>query len=135
LPNILCDSDFLINIRFQDQRAIATLKKLRGSKFFASVISYYKVASGEIRARPPLKANQIIGEIFYGIRLLAVTEDEAKEAARRVRFLEKTQIENVSKGDVYIAATAVLGNYLLVTSNQKDFAALGVKRMLDWRNL
>jgi tRNA(fMet)-specific endonuclease VapC len=135
VPRYLIDSDVLVYARIGDERAITTLQKLAKHERFVSVVTFYEVASGEMRARDSrVRNNQMIQRLFATYPRLPVTEEIALEAARRVRFLEKTQYEKLSRSDIFIAATALVHDLVLVSGNAKDFKALEVKKIVNWRN-
>lgn len=126
------DTDLLIMAERNLPEAKNMMKRLARHDIFASVISYKEMAAGEYGRDARVEQNLKI--YFRGIDILPIDEDVAKKAARESLKLNRSDFERVHCGDLWIAATALVHNLPLVTSNIRDYRLFPSLKIVNWLN-
>ena len=113
----LIDTDEWINLFNKREFALQLMSSLRKKgKVFSSILTVT-----ELRAGWTTKAARSFMPIFYASTKIVNISVEAAELAGR--FIKDYRIKGISLPtvDTIIAATAIVGDFQLVTRNKKDF--------------
>ncbi len=100
-------------------------------RFTFSEISCYEVLRG-LRKKNAMEQLQRFAEFCQQAELLPVTYDVLDRAAS-LWAAGQQQGVIVGDGDLMIAATAMLSNVPIVTSNTRHFDWIAGLRLIDWR--
>ncbi|MBU7583539.1 MAG: type II toxin-antitoxin system VapC family toxin [Nostoc sp. TH1S01] len=114
-----------------------TLKQLKSTSradIFVSSITVMEVKYGlAINPQRAVKIQSIIETLLSSITILPFDYKEAEQAAQ-IRSLLKLAGLPIGAYDVLIAATAVINNHVLVTSNIREFQRVPNLQIENWRS-
>ncbi|MBD2596091.1 type II toxin-antitoxin system VapC family toxin [Nostoc spongiaeforme FACHB-130] len=114
-----------------------TLKQLKSTSradIFVSSITIMEVKYGlAINLQRAVKIHSIIETLLSSITILPFDSKEAEQAAQ-IRSLLKLAGLPIGAYDVLIAATAVINNHVLVTSNVREFQRVPNLQIENWRS-
>jgi predicted nucleic acid-binding protein len=133
MPRYLLDTNFLFALFKAQPKAIRALRSLRRTNCFISVCSALEVGAGE-GARDPRRAQNVADILDVG-DLVPMTEATALRAARTLTRFLHPEAEPLLI-DAAIAATVMIGGFVLVTKNTGHYRALGVpaSKLLNWED-
>ena len=117
MNSYLVDSDVLID--FFNKREEATNLLYKFLSEFSVAISVLSLM--ELRAGWNKKQRDIYFPLLFDLFTVKVVTGEVAELAGSIRYDYKRKGVVLSGIDCLIASTAILGNYILVTKNVKDF--------------
>jgi len=113
----LIDSDILIDFLNNRAEAIRLLIKFEESEMAISVITFAEILEGLVGDRKKyLNVRKGLSELS----MLPVEANIAEQFAN-VRALLRSKGQLIENMDIFIAATALVHNLILVTNNKKDF--------------
>ena len=113
----LIDSDVLIDFLNNRAEAIRLLIKFEESEMAISVITFAEILEGLVGDRKKyLNVRKGLSELS----MLPVEANIAEQFAN-VRALLRSKGQLIENMDIFIAATALVHNLILVTNNKKDF--------------
>ncbi|MDJ0735489.1 MAG: type II toxin-antitoxin system VapC family toxin [Nostocaceae cyanobacterium] len=114
-----------------------TLKRLKSSlpsKIFISSITPMEVKYGlAVNPQRAIKIQGLIKTFLNSITILPFTS-EAPEQAAQIRSSLKTAGTPVGAYDVLIAVAAITNNFILVTSNVREFQRVPNLQIENWRS-
>ena len=122
MKKYLFDSDILIDFFKKEKRAVGLITLLAKETLAVSVLSVTELCCGWT----PAQANFFLPK-FYDLFVVEGITPQIAELAGRLRWQYKKKGLNLSTTDVLIAATAIAGNYILLTRNKKDFPIPQIK--------
>jgi predicted nucleic acid-binding protein len=129
MSSFLVDSDVIISYTKRHPGALELLQQiaLRDDATLPAVsaVTVFEVLQGLRHPEKPL-----IRRLFASFRCLPITQPIAHAGAMLVRE-QRERGATVVMGDALIAATALLHDLVLVTSNRKHFQPLGVTVYAD----
>jgi len=113
----LIDSDVLIDFLNNRAEAIRLLIKFEESEMAISAITFAEILEGLVGDRKKyLNVRKGLSELS----MLPVEANIAEQFAN-VRALLRSKGQLIENMDIFIAATALVHNLILVTNNKKDF--------------
>ncbi|MBD2776645.1 PIN domain-containing protein [Iningainema tapete] len=114
-----------------------TLKRLKSSSpfdVFISSLTVMEVKYGlAINPQRAVKIQPLIETFLSSITILPFGAEEAEQAAQ-IRSILKTAGTPIGAYDVLIAATAVIHNHIIVTSNVREFQRVTSLQIENWRS-
>jgi len=116
-----------------DQNTIDRLKLTPPLQIKISAITAYELYYG-LQKNPSIKEstkNAVLG-FLNDIEIISFKRNEANNAAAIRAQLEKSSTP-IGAYDVLIAATATANNFVLVTSNEKEFRRIKELKIENWR--
>jgi tRNA(fMet)-specific endonuclease VapC len=118
----LIDSDRVADYLKGHPEAVILLNQLWPDGIAISIITYAEVYEGIYYGRDAARNEAIFDRFVRGVRVLPITRGVAQEFARlRGHLRARGQI--IPQPDLFIAATAIQYNLLLVTRNLRHFTS------------
>ena len=117
MQRILFDTDILVDF-FNDQEYA---RDIIGEVVVKDAIYMSILSVTELRAGFTPKQAELFLQRLYKIAIIVDISVEIAELAGKFRFEYGSKGKSLSTVDSLIAATAILGNFQLVTRNKKDF--------------
>ena len=116
-----------------DTNTLSRLKALSPQKVKISVITAHELQYGLFK-NPQMKrtTKEAVRGFLNDAEVLPFTDKAATIAARIRVDLQKVG-QPIGAYDLLIAATALVGNFTLVTSNEKEFSRIANLRFENWR--
>ncbi|MCC5634461.1 type II toxin-antitoxin system VapC family toxin [Nostoc sp. CHAB 5844] len=117
-----------------EENTLKRLKLTSRAEIFVSSLIVMEVKYGlAINPQRAVKIQSIIETLLNSITILPFDSKEAEQAAQ-IRSLLKLAGLPIGAYDVLIAATAVINNHILVTSNVREFQRVPNLQIENWRS-
>ena len=116
----LIDSDRVVDYLNGIQDAIELLNALAPDGLAISVLTYGEVLDGVYYGRDPVRSEAIFGRFLRIVEILPVSL-RVSELFARLRGDLRHRGQAVGDIDLLIAATAIVGQRILVTGNRRHF--------------
>ena len=129
----LLDTCVIIDVIKGDANTIETLKSKSPSLVAISTITEFELRYGLEQSRKlKSKSQSIVEAILLEINILSFESKEAAKAAE-IRNHLRALGTPIGPYDFLIAATALVNDLILVTSNEKEFTRVQGLRIENWR--
>ena len=96
-----------------------------------SVLTYGELIYGAFKSERRKENLHIIGEFIEGFRPLPLPL-EAGQAYGRIKDSLRAQGQIIGENDLWIAAHALAGDFILVTNNLRDFKRIHGLKLENW---
>lgn len=127
---IIIDSDILIDFFRGKKEAVEWINNNRNKINFATtVINVFELYTSAYKSFDQNKKIKELEDFLNTIKILDLTSDYAKEAARQRTNLEKSG-SMIDMGDLLIASIAITNNFQLKTNNKKHFERIEGLRLV-----
>ena len=101
-------------------KTIEAVNTLSNQPLLISIVTYGEIYDGIIHGRDPKKQDRVFSNFLRGVEVLPITRTIMKRFAT-IRGNLRQQGLIIGDFDILIAATALQGDHVLVTHNQKHF--------------
>ena len=116
-----------------EQNTLKQLKSISPTDIFISSLTVMEVKYGlAINPQKAIKIQPLIEPFLTSITVLPFNSQEAEKAAE-IRGILKIAGSPIGAYDVLIAATALSHNYIIVTSNVREFQRVPNLQIENWR--
>jgi tRNA(fMet)-specific endonuclease VapC len=116
-----------------EQNTLKQLKSISPTDIFISSLTVMEVKYGlAINPQKAIKIQPLIEPFLTSITVLPFNSQEAEKAAE-IRGILKIAGSPIGAYDVLIAATALIHNYIIVTSNVREFQRVPNLQIENWR--
>jgi len=116
-----------------EQNTLKQLKSISPTDIFISSLTVMEVKYGlAINPQKAIKIQPLIEPFLTSITVLPFNSQEAEKAAE-IRGILKIAGSPIGAYDVLIAATALSHNYIIVTSNVREFPRVPNLQIENWR--
>jgi tRNA(fMet)-specific endonuclease VapC len=117
-----------------EENTLKQFKSISPTDIFISSLTVMEVKYGlAVNPQRAIKIQPLIETIFNSITILPFASKEAEQAAQ-IRGILKLAGSPIGAYDVLIAATAVTHNYIVVTSNVREFQRVPNLQIENWRS-
>ncbi|HTQ59918.1 MAG TPA: type II toxin-antitoxin system VapC family toxin [Candidatus Solibacter sp.] len=128
----LLDTNICIYIRQKKApEVMARFRTLEAGKVAMSVITQGELLYGAERSQQREVSMRALEELAALIPPLALPEEAGAEYGRIRVDLERREL-TIGNNDLWIAAHAKAGKFVLVTNNEKEFRRIGGLRVENW---
>ncbi|MDB9372653.1 type II toxin-antitoxin system VapC family toxin [Nodularia sphaerocarpa] len=118
-----------------EENTLQRIKLIPPAEIFVSSLTVMEVKYGlAINPQRAVKIQSIIATLLNSITILPFDSKEAEQAAQIRSFL-KLAGSPIGAYDVLIAATAVINNHIVVTSNVREFQRVPNLQIENWRSV
>ncbi|WP_414530786.1 type II toxin-antitoxin system VapC family toxin [Nodularia chucula] len=118
-----------------EKNTLQRIKLISPAEIFASSLTVMEVKYGlAINPQRAIKIQSIIETLLNSITILPFDSKEAEQAAQIRSFLKQAG-SPIGAYDVLIAATAVINNHIVVTSNVREFQRVPNLQIENWRSV
>lgn len=129
----LLDTCVIIDLVKGDANTIEAMKSKSPDQVSISAISEFELRYGiEQTSKLKSKSKSIVEAILSEINILNFGSKEAAKAAE-IRNRLRAQGTPIGPYDFLIAATALVNDLILVTSNEKEFTRIQELKIENWR--
>ena len=116
-----------------EENTLKQLKSISPTDIFISSLTVMEVKYGlAINPQKAIKIQPLIKPFLTSITVLPFNSQEAEKAAE-IRGILKIAGSPIGAYDVLIAATALSHNYIIVTSNVREFQRVPNLQIENWR--
>ncbi|MBS3029275.1 MAG: type II toxin-antitoxin system VapC family toxin [Dolichospermum sp. DET50] len=116
-----------------EQNTLKQLKSISPTDIFISSLTVMEVKYGlAINPQKAIKIQPLIEPFLTSITILPFNSQEAEKAAE-IRGILKIAGSLIGAYDVLIAATTLSHNYIIVTSNVREFQRVPNLQIENWR--
>jgi tRNA(fMet)-specific endonuclease VapC len=116
-----------------EQNTLKQLKSISPTDIFISSLTVMEVKYGlAINPQKAIKIQPLIEPFLTSITVLPFNSQEAEKAAE-IRGILKIAGSPIGAYDVLIAATALSHNYIVITSNVREFQRVPNLQIENWR--
>ena len=116
-----------------EQNTLKKIKSISPTDIFISSLTVMEVKYGlAINPQKAIKIQPLIESFLTSITVLPFNSQEAEKAAE-IRGILKIAGSPIGAYDVLIAATALSHNYIIVTSNVREFQRVPNLQIENWR--
>jgi tRNA(fMet)-specific endonuclease VapC len=117
-----------------EQNTLKKIKSISPTDIFISSLTVMEVKYGlAINPQKAIKIKPLIESFLTSITVLPFNSQEAEKAAE-IRGILKIAGSPIGAYDVLIAATALSHNYIIVTSNVREFQRVPNLQIDNWRH-
>ncbi|MGC1617012.1 MAG: type II toxin-antitoxin system VapC family toxin [Candidatus Acidiferrum sp.] len=128
----LLDTNICIYIRQKKApEVLARFRKLKAGEAAMSVITQGELLYGAERSQQREMSMRALEELSALIPVLALPAEAGPEYGRIRADLERRGL-TIGNNDLWIAAHAKAGDFVLVTNNEKEFRRIGGLRIENW---
>ena len=128
----LLDTNICIYIRQKKApEVLARFRKLKAGEAAMSVITQGELLYGAERSQQREMSMRALEELPALIPVLALPTEAGAEYGRIRAELERRGL-TIGNNDLWIAAHAKAGDFVLVTNNEKEFRRIGGLRIENW---
>ncbi|MEQ8531561.1 MAG: PIN domain-containing protein [Imperialibacter sp.] len=129
----LLDTCVIIDLVRGNQEIISRLKSKSPGNVYISTITEFELRYG-LAQNPELKSKskEVVQAFLSDANILPFRSEESQLAAR-IRYELKRKGTPIGAYDILIAATAWTNDFILVTSNEKEFNRIEELRIENWR--
>ena len=128
----LLDTNICIYIRqTKAPEVLARFRKLKAGEAAMSVITGGELLYGAERSQHREMAMRALEELAALIPVMALPEEAGAEYGQMRVDLERRGL-TIGNNDLWIAAHAKAGDFVLVTNNEKEFRRIGGLRVENW---
>jgi tRNA(fMet)-specific endonuclease VapC len=132
IARFLLDTNICIYIRQKKApEVLARFRKLKAGEAAMSVITQGELLYGAERSQQREISMRALEELAALIPALALPEEAGAEYGRIRADLERRGL-TIGNNDLWIAAHARAGDFVLVTNNEKEFRRIGGLRIENW---
>ena len=118
-----------------EENTLKRIKLISPTEIFVSSLTVMEVKYGlAINPQRAVKIQSIIEILLSSITILPFDSKEAEQAAHIRSFLKLTG-SPIGAYDLLIAATAVINNHIVVTSNVREFQRVPNLQIENWRSV
>lgn len=118
-----------------EENTLQRIKLISPAEIFVSSLTVMEVKYGlAINPQRAVKIQSIIATLLNAITILPFDSKEAEQAAQIRSFLKQAG-SPIGAYDVLIAATAVINNHIVVTSNVREFQRVPNLQIENWRSV
>lgn len=118
-----------------EENTLQRIKLISPAEIFVSSLTVMEVKYGlAINPQRAVKIQSIIATLLDSITILPFDSKEAEQAAQIRSFL-KLAGSPIGAYDLLIAATAVINNHIMVTSNVREFQRVPNLKIENWRSV
>ena len=118
----LLDTDWIVDCLNDQEAAVQEVRTLSSDGLGTSIITYAELYQGAYYAKDPATALRALADFLQGITILPVTSQIAERFGVVRGALSRQHHQQIGDMDLLIAATALDGDFTLVTRNVRDFA-------------
>ncbi|MBD2363774.1 type II toxin-antitoxin system VapC family toxin [Anabaena minutissima FACHB-250] len=131
----LLDTCVISDVVKGEENTLKRIKLISPTEIFVSSLTVMEVKYGlAINPQRAVKIQSIIEILLSSITILPFDAKEAKQAAHIRSFLKLAGLP-IGAYDVLIAATAVINNHIMVTSNVREFQRVPNLQIENWRTV
>lgn len=131
----LLDADTVVDYLFNQPGARALLPRLRDAGLAMSIVTYIELYHGVYTSRDPHQAERGLKDFLRDVRILPVTRRVAVRTARIRADLQRRGLPFKHRAiDLIVAATALVYDLTLITSNARDYQDIPDLRRIDPRS-
>lgn len=129
----LLDTCVVIDLVRGNQEIINQLKSTSPGNIYISTITEFELRFGLVQ-NPSLKSRskEVIESFLSEANILPFRSEESQIAAG-LRYDLKLKGTPIGAYDILIAATALANDFVLVTSNEKEFTRIEELKIENWR--
>lgn len=129
----LLDTCVVIDLVRGNKEIINQLKSKSPGNIYVSTITEFELRFGLVQ-NPSLKSRskEVIESFLSEANILPFRSEESQVAAG-LRYNLKLQGTPIGAYDILIAATALVNDFVLVTSNEKEFTRIEELTIENWR--
>jgi tRNA(fMet)-specific endonuclease VapC len=132
MPRFLLDTNICIYSRQKKTpEIVARFHALKAGEAAMSVISHGELLYGAERSQHRERALETLREITAMVPVLPLPEEAGTEYGRIRADLERRGVM-IGNNDLWIAAHAKAGDFVLVTNNEKEFKRIAGLRVENW---
>ena len=110
---------------------VARFSEIRQGEAALSVITYGELVRGVQRSSNPQAGMQVLAELLELIPVLPLPVEAGLQYGRVRASLEKSG-SVIGNNDLWIAAHALCGSFVLVTNNEREFIRVPDLKVENW---
>jgi tRNA(fMet)-specific endonuclease VapC len=128
----LLDTDIVIYwLRNKYPRIDKKIKKINEKRIFISSITVAELYFGAYNSTRKDENKLLIDELLEKINIIYFDENAA-DCFGEIKSLSKTQGKIIGDSDLFIAASAISNNLVLVTNNERHFDRIENLKVENW---